>query len=121
MNRAAPLLLLCLLALAGCISDKGGVVESAAPWTVGVTRPRDVVARWGNPDAVFGDLWVWRRRRVSGGKLKASFMMVGATVRNISKSVVEQRLTFGPDGRLAGMREVDYTPGRDDWSINPWK
>ena len=116
--RTALAIGLCLSC--GCISSRGGTERPKTLWTVGRTTRRDVVASWGGPDAVFGDVWVWRSRKTAGGQVKASFMMVGATVRNLAFSTCECRLKFGPDGRLADEEIVDYTPGQDEWSINPW-
>ena len=113
--------LIVAFALAGCISSQGGITRTQTLWTVGQTTRRDVVASWGGPDAVFGDVWVWRNRTTAGGQLKASFMMIGATVRNLAFSAYEYRLTFGPDGRLVDEQVVDFTPGQDEWSINPWE
>lgn len=104
----------------GCISSRGGLERQTQLWTVGRTARREVVQAWGNPDAVLGDVWIWRSRTSAGGQVKASFMMIGATIRNQAYSTYEHRLRFGPDGRLADMEIVDYTPGRDEWSINPW-
>lgn len=120
MNRRA----VCLAALAllvGCISEQNGSEQGEYVPQVGVSTRRDVVAEWGNPDAVFGDTWIWRSRRVIGGKLKASFMMIGATVKNISDSALERKLRFGADGRLLSDETVEHFPGGDGWSINPWK
>ncbi len=109
------------LGLSGCIYGRSGVERVEPPFQTGVTTRRDVVAEWGNPDAVFGETWVWRNREVIGGKLRASFMMIGATVSNLSRSVFEYRLAFGPDGRLKSLQAVEHFPGGDSWSINPWK
>ena len=119
-KRSAEALVLLTLLCAGCISSRGGLERQTRLWTVGKTTRRDVVQAWGGPDAVLGDVWIWRSRTSAGGQLKASFMMIGATVRNLAYSTYEHRLRFGPDGWLAAMEIVDYTPGRDEWSINPW-
>ena len=108
------------LVCSGCISSQGGLERQTQLWTIGTTTRREVVQTWGGPDAVLGDTWIWRSRTSAGGQLKASFMMIGATVRNQTYSTYEHRLRFGPDGRLSAMEIVDYTPGRDEWSINPW-
>ena len=113
-------LALMVFACAGCISSRGGVERQSELWTIGKTTRQDVVKRWGSPDAVLGDTWVWRSRRAEGGQLKASFMMIGATVRNMTYSTCEHRLTFRPDGTLLDEEVVNYTPGHDEWSINPW-
>ena len=113
----------CLAAflLAGCISNRGGSERNEGiAWTVGSTTRREVVERWGAPDAVLGDVWIWRTHRTGGGKLKASFMMIGVTVKNLSSSVVECRLKFAENGRLSALDFVDYTPHASDWSLNPW-
>ena len=104
----------------GCVSSQSGVERATDNWTLRKTTRRDVVRAWGNPDAVLNDVWIWRSRKVAGGKVKASFMMVGATVENRAYSTYEHRLRFGPDGTLADEQIVDYTPGQDEWSINPW-
>lgn len=104
----------------GCVSSKTGVDRLTDNWTLNKTTRRDVVQAWGNPDAVLDGVWIWRNRKVSGGKLKASFMMIGATVQNRVYSTYEHRLRFNPDGTLADEQIVDYTPGKDEWSINPW-
>ena len=104
----------------GCISSRGGVERTTTLWTVGKTTRRDVVKAWGTPDVVADDVWVWRNRTTAGGQLKASFMMIGATVRNLAYSTYEHRLTFRPDGTLADEEVVNYAPGHDEWSINPW-
>ena len=113
-------MLLAFSLVLGCISSRGGIERPQTLWTIGHTTRKDVVAAWGGPDAVFGDVWVWRNRTTAGGQLKASFMMIGATVRNLVFSAYEHRLTFGPDGRLVDEQVVDFTPGQDEWSINPW-
>lgn len=104
----------------GCISSRGGVERQTKLWTIGKTTRQDVVRVWGMPDVIDGDVWIWRTRKTEGGQLKASFMMIGATVRNMAYSTYEHRLTFRPSGTLAGEEVVDYTPGHDKWSINPW-
>ena len=109
------------LGLAGCISSRSGVARAPVPFAAGATTRRDVVAAWGNPDVVLGDTWVWRNHQTIGGKLRASFMMVGATVKNLSRSAYEYRLRFGADGRLLSAEAVEYYPAGDEWSINPWK
>ena len=109
-----------LLSLAGCVSSKTGVERTSDWWTLNKTTRRDVVAAWGNPDAVLDGVWIWRSRTSAGGKLKASFMMIGATVENSVRSVREHRLRFHPNGTLADEQVVDYTPGQDEWSINPF-
>ena len=108
------------LALAGCISSRGGVERTTTLWTVGKTTRQDVVKAWGTPDVVADDIWVWRNRTAAGGQLKASFLMIGATVRNMAYSTCEHRLTFRPDGTLADEEVVYYAPGHEAWSINPW-
>ena len=117
--RLFDCLILALLC-GGCISSRGGVERATTLWTVGKTTRQDVVKAWGTPDAISDDVWVWRNRTTAGGQLKASFMMIGATVRNLAYSTYEHRLTFKTDGTLANEEVVNYAPGRDEWSINPW-
>lgn len=104
----------------GCMSDRSGLASESFVPRPGVTTRREAVRQLGNPDVVLGDVWIWRTCRVSGGKLKASYMMVGATVRNQSRTTLERRLRFDRNGRLLSAECVDYTPERNDWSINPW-
>lgn len=106
--------------LAGCISSRSGTEREDRLWTLHSTTRRDVVSVWGMPDAVLGDVWVWRSRKTAGGQVKASFMMLGLTIRNLAVSTYEHRLRFDADGRLADEEVVDYSPGQDEWSINPW-
>ena len=117
----AVLWLPALLLLGGCISTQSGTEAKPLVLRTGETTRRDAVEKWGNPDAVFGDVWIWREKHTGGGKVKASFMMLGATVHTAATAVRERRLTFGPDGRLRAAERVEYTPGTDGWSINPWK
>ena len=113
--------LLLAAAFAGCISNRGGVKkEEGVPWKIGEMSRRDVVARWGAPDAVLDDVWIWRTRQTGGGKLKASFMMIGATVKNLGTSILEYRMKFDENSRLSSFTTVDYAPGVSDWSLNPW-
>lgn len=112
--------LIAALMCSGCISSRGGVERETKLWTIGKTTRQDVVRAWGTPDVVDGDVWTWRNRTSAGGQVKASFMMIGATVRNMAYSTYEHRLTFRPDGTLADEEVIDYTPGHDEWSINPW-
>ena len=114
--------LLLAAAFTGCISNRGGVEkdEEGGPWKIGETSRRDVVAQWGAPDAVLDDVWIWRTRQTGGGKLKASFMMIGATVKNLGTSILEYRLEFDKNSRLSSFTTVDYAPGVSDWSLNPW-
>jgi len=109
------------LALAvGCISSRGGLERENVLWTIGRTTRQDVVRAWGCPDVVIEDVWVWRNRKSSGGQLRASFWFLGATVRNLAYSTCEYRIAFGPDGKLVDEQVVDYTPGWNEWSLNPW-
>ena len=119
-KRSAGALVLLTLLCGGCISSRGGVERMTTLWTVGKTTRQEVVKAWGTPDAIIDDVWVWRNRTSAGGQLKASFMMIGATVRNMTYSTYEYRLAFRPDGTLEDEEVVDYTPGQDEWSINPW-
>ena len=113
--------LLIAVAFTGCISNRGGVkMEESPAWKIGETSRRDVVSQWGAPDAVLNDVWIWRTRRTGGGKLKASFMMIGATVKNLGTSILEFRLRFDENSRLSSFETVDYSPGVSDWSLNPW-
>ena len=111
----------CLLVCAsGCISEQQGSEKEALPWRVGVTKPRDVVAVWGNPDFVQGDSWVWWDVTAIGGKVRASYMMLGFTFSNSQRSFSGYRLTFSPDGTLSSMEGYETIPGGGKWSVIPW-
>ena len=98
--------------------------ESAAAsnrkWQTGVTTRRDVVAVWGNPHKISGDVWIWQEWISNGGKVKASYYMVGMTISNAAVSVREHRLTFGEDDRLKGWEISESVPGGSKWSLWPW-
>ena len=55
-----------------------------------------------------------------GGKVKASYYMIGMTISNAAVSVREHRLTFGEDGRLKGWEISKSVPGGSKWSLWPW-
>lgn len=111
----------CLVLLGtGCISERRGTPKEAPVWRVGVTTRRDVVARWGNPDFVKGDSWVWWDVDAIGGKVRASYMMMGVTISNLQRSFSGYRLTFSSDGTLASMEGYETLPGGGKWSLMPW-
>ena len=121
MRRAFFFLVAAVLFACGCVSERrGGVKDDVAPWRIGVTRMRDVVAAWGNPDFVQGDLWVWWNSDSLGGKFRAAYMQIGVTVSNAQRSMREYRLRFGPDGTLASIDAVESIPGGARWSLNPF-
>lgn len=114
------LLFLALLAFAGCIAERSGMEKVTPSWQIGSTTRRAVVAKWGNPDIIDGEWWIWRDANTIGGKIKASFMMIGATISNLRDSTEEYRLTFDERGVLSGVEVVESVPKGADWSIWPW-
>jgi hypothetical protein len=100
------------------------MIESTASrnmeWRTGVTTRRDVVAAWGNPHKIAGDVWIWQEWISKGGKVKASYYSVGVTISNAAVSVREHRLTFGADGRLRKREISESVPGGAAWSLWPW-
>lgn len=120
MIRTACLALCLFACAAGCISEQRGTEKETPPWRVGVTRPRDVVAAWGNPDFVQGDSWVWWDVSAIGGKFRASYMMLGVTVSNVQRSFSGYRLTFSSDGLLKTVEAYETLPGGGKWSLSPW-
>lgn len=124
MRRGLSLALMATLLSAGCITERQGgakaqAEEAAFALQVGRTTARDVVSRWGNPDFVMGETWVWWNIRSVGGKLRAAYMGLGATTSNLRRGMVEYRLTFGPDGRLAKVESTETLPGGPKWSLIP--
>lgn len=124
MTRTCVLPLLFALAVSGCIHHRTGMIESTASqnmeWCTGVTTRRDVVAAWGNPHKMAGDVWIWQEWISKGGKVKASYYSVGVTISNAAVSVREHRLTFGADGRLRKREISESVPGGAAWSLWPW-
>lgn len=106
--------------LVGCVSKEAAVVAPRKDWQIGVTTRRDVVAEWGNPDKVEGRTWVWKDWRLNGGKVKASYMLVGITISSSNVATREQRLTFDENGVLVSNESVDSVPGGAQWTLNPW-
>ena len=104
----------------GCVSKQAGVEVETIPWRTGETTRRDVVEKWGNPDAIKGDVWIWRDWRSIGGKVKAGYMGIGFTVDNRVASTCEYRLRFDKKGRLASTEVVESVPGGGKWSIDPF-
>ena len=104
----------------GCITKHAGVSEPELKWTAGVTTRREVVAKWGNPHKIEDDTWVWRDWNLTGGKVKAAYMMIGLTISNAAVSTREHWLTFDADGRLVRHDVVDSVPGGAEWSLWPW-
>ena len=123
MMRVVIMLFLLMFAASGCIHHHTGMPESETSqnrnWQTGVTTRREVVAAWGNPHKIFGDVWIWQEWISNGGKVKASYYMVGMTISNVAVSVREHRLTFGEDGRLKGWEISESVPGGFKWSLWP--
>lgn len=120
MIRLACLALCLLVGASGCISEQQGSEKETPSWRVGVTKPRDVVAIWGNPDFVQGESWVWWDVNAIGGKFRASYMMLGFTFSNSQRSFSGYRLTFSPDGTLSSIEGYETIPGGGKWSVIPW-
>ena len=113
--------LLALLSCCGCVSKQAGVKVETLPWRPGETTRRDVVEKWGNPDSIRGDVWIWRDWRLIGGKVKGGYYGLGLTVDNRVATTCEYRLRFGKDGRLESTETVESVPGGGKWSINPFE
>lgn len=118
-------LVLALLALdvlvGGCVSKRSGIViEDGASWTVGETTAKEVVAEWGNPRAIRGNVWIWRMSTSLGGKVRASYMALGATVSSQKSSIGEYRLTFDENNVLREVETLESIPGGPSWTIFPW-
>ena len=124
MMRVVIMLFLFLFAASGCIHHRTGMPESETSqnrnWQTGVTTRREVVAAWGNPHKIFGDVWIWQEWISNGGKVKASYYKIGLTISNAAASVREHRLTFGEDGRLKGWEISESVLGGSKWSLWPW-
>ncbi len=124
MMRACVLPLLFALAVSGCIHHRTGMTESTVSqnmeWRTGVTTRRDVVAAWGNPHKIAGDVWIWQEWISKGGKVKAAYYSIGMTISNAAVSVREHRLTFAEDGRLKEWEISESVPGGAEWSLWPW-
>ena len=123
MRGLFPFLIAGLLS-AGCITERQGGVEAQTEEAtfalrIGRTTVRDVVARWGNPDFVQGETWVWWNVRSIGGKLRASYMGLGLTTSNLRRGLSEYRLTFAPDGKLANVESTETLPGGPQWALFP--
>lgn len=116
------LLVAACLALCGtaCVSERQGTPKDPPAWRIGVTTARDVVGEWGNPDFIMGDSWVWWDVDAIGGKLRASYMMVGLTISNSRRSFSGYRLTFAPNGTLSSVEGYETVPGGGQWSLIPW-
>jgi len=121
--RSPVLLAAVALLLGGCVSERHGAVREKDGdlfvWRVGRTTARDVVARWGNPDFVIGETWVWWNIDALGGKFRAAYMGAGVTVSNLRQGMSEYRLTFGADGKLKSVDATQTLPGGPSWSVNP--
>lgn len=112
-----------LLTMVGCVTKQTGAVaqEDELPRFIpGRTTRRDVVARWGNPDRMKGNVWTWRDWRLVGGKFKLGYWGVGFTVENTRASTREYHLTFDERGCLLSKEVIDSIPGGSSWSLNPW-
>ena len=121
MSRAWLLAATCWLCMTtGCITKDTGRSGGDVVWHTGVTTRRDVVARWGNPDAVHGDTWIWKGSRLVGGKVKAAYMLLGVTVSNAEVSTRQVRVTFDAEGRLVSVSADDTIIGGPAWSLVPW-
>lgn len=105
----------------GCISKRSGIViEDGANWTIGETTAKEVVAEWGNPRTIRGDVWIWRMSTSLGGKVRASYMSLGATVSSQKSSIGEYRLTFDENNVLREVETLESIPGGPSWTILPW-
>lgn len=114
-----------LLATSGCIHHRSGIPGSVTTsrkpnWKCGVTTRQEVVMKWGNPHKISGSDWIWRETFTNGGKMRASYYMIGFTVSNTAMYTREHHLTFGPDGKLITWETLDSVTDGRPWSIWPW-
>lgn len=121
-RRTFPLLFtLTALAFTGCITKRSGNVEADdVSWQKGVTTPRDVTGAWGNPDAVHGNIWIWRETQHLGGKVKAAYYGIGVILSNMNTAHCEHRLHFDGKNRLARHEIVPSIPRSAEWGLLPW-
>lgn len=108
----------------GCVYHRNGMPLSAltesADWTAGVTTRRDIVEKWGNPHKTSDDTWIWKESISNGGKVKASYYLMGITISSTTVSSREHRISFDSDGKMTEWKTSDSIPGGAGWSIWPW-
>lgn len=107
------------LSVAGCISKNAAVDPATVSFVEGVTTRRDVVAAWGNPDSIHGNIWAWKDYRTIGGKGKLGYMGVGFTVSNTQMATYEYRLTFDDRGILRNQTIRSAMHDEPEWSLDP--
>lgn len=121
MNAKLAAAALSAIIAAGCITKRsGGTAFRERRWTEGVTTRQDVVGAWGNPDAMDGNVWIWREKRHLGGKLKASYYGIGLSVSEMNVVTYEHRLAFDGSGLLRGNETHRSVSGGERWSLFPW-
>lgn len=106
--------------LCGCMSSQSGMHHPETYWKIGQTSPRDVVTKWGNPDSIENNIWIWKEHISIGGKAKAAYMGIGFLVYNHRFFTREHRLDFSNNGKLKSMSIFNSVPGGANWSLNPW-
>ena len=120
MSRPPLLLVAVACALfAGCIAKNAAVDLAQIELVEGKTTRRDVVAAWGNPDAIHDNVWSWKDWRVLGGKVKLGYMGVGFTVSNTEMAHYEYQLTFDETGVLRSWKLLAALPDGPQWNILP--
>lgn len=109
------------IVLTGCISKHSGVeFGEDVSYTIGKTTAREMVERWGNPMAIRNKVWIWRSSTSLGGRVRASYMALGATVSSQKASINEYRLTFDEQNILRDVEVLESLPGGPGWTIFPW-
>lgn len=122
MKVTAIVILVFASMAAGCVMNRsGGASFNDCEWREGITKRLDVVGVWGNPDAVEGDVWIWRENRRLGGKAKAAYYGIGFTVSRLNVATYEHRLRFNDSGVLVNRQTHCLTRAGESWSINPFE
>lgn len=115
----AAVILVCL-AFCGCTTKESGLAVRAVPFEVGRTTFRKAVETWGNPDSVKGRTAIWKVATTNGGRIKAGYMMIGATTWASHLATREYRLTFDHADVLRDLQTVDSIPSGSKWNVLPW-
>ena len=119
--KAAALVLLAAGLAGGCVSRQFGA-SGRTSWEPqpGVTMTRDVVGVWGNPDSIDGNVWTWKNSWTLGGKVRASYNVLGVTIYNLERATRRVRLEFDQEGRLVSVQKSNTIPEGVKWHLSPW-
>lgn len=121
MKTFGAIALVAVAACCGCVSRQYGA-SGLQPCQLrqGVTTPRDVVGAWGNPASIDDDVWTWNNSWELGGKLEASWNILGVTIFNYERATRQIRLEFDANGKLASVQRTNTIPGGVKWHLSPW-